>query len=336
MANLHRLVLVIIQSLHNFFILKKRKQKQTNYCLVLLFLLSAFNSKMLNAQDSIPAKISETEKQNVIFQNHFFDALTQKAIRNYEKAINHLAECNQIIPNRKAVLFEISKNYLLLGRTFEALEYANQTILLDPENIYILEHIVDIYKKARNYKKAVAIQEKIAEKHPKKRRKVVLLLLRDNNVKEAKKVLQDLEKVKLLSPRLRRIKDNLFKKEEEKLKKTNTKSDENALLSFKKDKSFGNLKKLLNKLYNEKSKDLLSYSEKGLMLYPAQPLVYLMNGRALQFKNKHKKAIEILKTGLDFVIDDTKTENKFYKELSNCYKFLGNTKKEKEYLRKIN
>ena len=176
--------------------------------LVFSFLFSLF-SFLMNAQDSIVPQSSITEKKNLEFQEFFFNALSEKAIGNHQKAIQNLEEANQLISNNKAVLFELSKNYLSLNKPFEATGFANQALEKDPENLWVLEHLVKVYKWDRNYNDAIKIQQKIAAIYPKKKQELVYLFLQNSNVVSAKKILKELEEAKLLTARLRRIKTKL-------------------------------------------------------------------------------------------------------------------------------
>lgn len=72
-------------------------------------------------------------------------------------------------------------------------------------------------------------------------------------------------------------------------------------------------------------------SNNMLQKYPAQPLFYLINGVALNQLNQPKKAVDVLETGIDFVIDDTKMEKDFYNQLSVAYSALNNTTKAKTF-----
>ncbi|KJD36793.1 TPR domain protein [Tamlana sedimentorum] len=72
-------------------------------------------------------------------------------------------------------------------------------------------------------------------------------------------------------------------------------------------------------------------SSAALEEYPSQPLFYLVNGVALNELNTPKKALESLEMGLDFIIDDTKMEADFYKQLSKAYTLLNNTQKAKTF-----
>ncbi|MCX7548825.1 tetratricopeptide repeat protein [Xanthomarina sp. F1114] len=81
----------------------------------------------------------------------------------------------------------------------------------------------------------------------------------------------------------------------------------------------------------EHYEEVVSKSDKALLKYPSQPLLYLVNGVALNRLNKPKQAIDALETGLDYVIDDTKMEGDFYRQLSLAYSALNNTTKAKTF-----
>ncbi|WP_428743511.1 tetratricopeptide repeat protein [Tenacibaculum sp.] len=288
----------------------------------------------MNAQDSIPPSVDINEKNNLEFQQHFFKALSDKAIFNYQKAIEHLEKCNQILPNNKAVLFELSKNYDKLGRNPEALNYIDLALNEEPDNLWMLEHKVATLRKLANFDDAIIAQQKIATTHPKKKQVLVFLHLQNNNIEGAKKVLAELKEAKLLNARLRKIEEKILQRDSitPKPKKIIVTTD--TRLQFEKEKSFDNLKALLEKLANDNDPDLLKYSEEGLILFPAQPLVYLMNGKAHNNNKEFKKALESLQNGIDFVIDNNEIEAKFYLEISKAYQGLNDIKKSNSYKNK--
>ena len=72
-------------------------------------------------------------------------------------------------------------------------------------------------------------------------------------------------------------------------------------------------------------------STEALEKYPSQPLLYLINGVALNNINQPQKAIHALEIGLDYIIDDTKMEADFYNQLSKAYTLLNNTTKAKTF-----
>lgn len=85
-----------------------------------------------------------------------------------------------------------------------------------------------------------------------------------------------------------------------------------------------------------KFKEASELSQSALEIYPAQALLYLINGAALNNLKKYNEAQEILTFGLDYLIDDKQMERDFYEQLANAYLGLGNTSKATEYRNKAN
>ena len=319
---------MIIQILHN------NKKSLESRIKVFLSLFLILYSLFTYSQDSIPASIDVNEQENIKFQELFFKALSQKAIFNYKKAVEYLESCNQLLPNNKSVLFELSKNYLKLGRSIEALEYIQLALNKDANNLWLLEHKVTILRGIANFDEAIITQKKIAENHPKKKQTLVFLHLQNRDIVGAKKVLAELKESKLLNSRLRRIKERLNNTQSKSKKSNKNIVNTNLRSTFEKDKTYNSLKLLLENLTVNNHSDLLKYSEQGLVLFPAQPFVYLMNGKALNNNNQYKKALETLQNGIDFVIDNNEIEAKFYLEMAEAYKKLNDTKKARSFKNK--
>ena len=293
---------------------------------LIFFLLSTVcGSISVFSQDSIP-KISNLKEENFLkFQEHFFKALAQKSIYNYRVAIQNLEKCNELKPKNVSVLFEMSKNYLMQKKFFEAEEFAKQALAIEPNNYWVLEHLSKLYVASRNIKKAIPIHEKIAELNPKEREQLVYLYYQDNQKTKSKKLLSDLEKQRQLTPGLISFKKRFITTASVK-KVTKTKGLEELIKEFETDKSFESLHKILTLSANTNVSVLLSYSEKGLELYPAQAYVYLMNAKAQNQNNNFKKALEQLTNGIDFVIDNNRLAADFYDEIAKSYNGLGNKK----------
>lgn len=99
--------------------------------------------------------------------------------------------------------------------------------------------------------------------------------------------------------------------------------------------NFGLLKNtILLQIEVEKYKEAIVLSDVGLEIFPAQPLLYLVNGVANNELKNVDQAIEVLKTGLDYLFDDPKMEYDFYQQLTIAYTLKGNTKKAKLYHKK--
>ena len=78
-------------------------------------------------------------------------------------------------------------------------------------------------------------------------------------------------------------------------------------------------------------KEALKQSEIALELYPAQPILYLLNGVSNINLSVPKKAIDSLETGLDFLVENPIMERDFYMQLSEAYKLTDNNAKAKAF-----
>ena len=294
----------------------------------LLFFLISLKSY---TQDSLSVAIDFTEEKELKFQQFFFTALSQKSIGNYQKAIENLESCNQILPNNKSVFFEFSKNYLYLNNTLLAKEYINRAINQDSKNIWMQKHLVKVFEKENNFFEAIKIQQKIIGLNPKENKNLILLYLKNRDYKKALSFIKTLEEDNLLSSDLKKIK--------ERLEKTNYSETQKGIVSkdiykrFETEKTYTLLKQILLAT-KDNSVLLLKYSKEGIALFPAQPFVYLINGSTLNVNREFKKALEILQNGIDFVIEDA-MEALFYKEMALAYKGLNNKVEERRYMEKF-
>ena len=308
-----------------------RDKGQLNYFKLSFFFFLLFSINTFS-QDSIPFAKDLTEEKELKFQQFFFKALSEKSIENYQKAIQNLETCNQILPNDVSVFFEFSKNYLLLNNTLEAKEYITRALEKDIENIWMLKHLVAIYKKDRNFAEAIKTQQEVIKQNPKEKESLVRLHLQNRDYKSAMDLMNFLEKEKGLSRSLKRLKESLEKRKPTLLVEDKKDDIVSLINQFKSDKSYTILAQILEKSQNN-SEQLLKYSEEGITLFPAQPYVYLMNGKALNNQKNYKEALSILESGIDFVIEDIMEAN-FYAEMANSYKGLGKLKEEKKYREK--
>ncbi len=80
--------------------------------------------------------------------------------------------------------------------------------------------------------------------------------------------------------------------------------------------------------------EAVNLSENGLATFPAQPLLYLINGVANNNLNKPDAAIESLETGIDFLLDNPQMEKDYYEQLGLAYGLKGDQKKADNYNKK--
>jgi len=323
---------------------------QRVHSLVFISLLSisflGFTQKdsMALAQVSKEERIErKLEQKELNFQKFFFKALQQKAIGNFDKAIVALENCQsqQISDYNKAVNFEFGKNYYQQKKYIEAAAYTRKALKQDSDNVHILFLLKDIYNSQSNFKNALAIQERIVKLKPKLQFDLVILYIKNNKTEEAKKLLIELENNGELPDNLKPFKRSLFKGKVSNADPDPSNTDQypvtegnNGALArrYNADKSYTSLKQLLFQLSKRKQYlELLKYSNEGVELFPAQPLVYLMKAKALNQAKKYKEALSSLFLGLDYIVDDYQMEAEFNDQIGLSYKGMKQNVKASKY-----
>jgi len=401
------------------------------------------------------------------FQEFFYEALKEKAIENYDKAIIALQKCLEIDDSESILYLELGKNYNKLKNFGAAEDALRKAVSKEPDNEWYLDELYESYAQQKDYDKAIKTIKQLVKYHPDYKEDLASLYVRTRKYKEALKVLDDLDDeigVSDLRDRLRNQIYNATGQKKEQIKNLKERVDENpnaeknylALIfryseSNDTKKAFETAKKLLDvhpesqlvhlalyKFYLDDGDaemaiksmkivlgssqikpeaklkvlaDFVSYvkenpqyekdlvditslvtesatdtktfielaqyylakkdkvkaleyytkaqnlepenfgilrniillhidlnefdkaeqkSSKGLEKYPAQPILYLINGVSLNQLSKYNEAIKILETGLDYIIED-KMEADFYKQLSKAYTGLNNLAKAKTF-----
>ena len=282
------------------------------------------------------------EQQNINFQTFFFESLKQKAIGNYDKAVYALETCNNIDSENVAVLYELSKNYVFLLKYSEAEYYILKGLEIEPSNLYMLKHLKEIKSNQNDYVGAINIQKKIIKIDPDEESELVILYIKSGEIENAIALLKKLDIKNKLPSDLKALKKSLIREEPKQEFQNSIVTEpipKNKLDNLKEDyklkNDFNSLKLVLEReLKTKQYLDLLKDSENAINLYPAQPIVYLMNGVALNNLRKYNEGIKILETGLEYLVDDNKLESQFMEQLSLSYKGLGENKKATSYYKK--
>jgi len=118
--------------------------KIKSYIFKLIF-FGILSSSAVNAQEGeIPVQ-DVIVANNTAFQEHFFEALKQKAIENYEKAIIELKACEKLQPNNAVVFFELGKNYKLLKNFELAISNLEKANRIQPNMEWVLVELMEAY-----------------------------------------------------------------------------------------------------------------------------------------------------------------------------------------------
>ena len=268
------------------------------------------------------------------FQEKFFEALKQKGIENYDKAIVSLLECKKINPENKAVDFELAKLYLETKQLDLAQEYAINSIKSDPENFWYLHNLISILNLKRSdvgeIENLVSVNNTIVFKQ-----NLALVYYRMENYKKASEVLNSLNKSTFSENLNVKIEHNLeqIKQNNEAIVLSdnpikNIREETSTLNSFK--------TKIEHLIHTKNYLELETVSKEALDNFPAQPFFYYARGFVLNKKGNYTEAVGVLEESLDYMLDDLPLKNKIYKELVDAYTALNNTIKANSYQKKIN
>lgn len=97
------------------------------------------------------------------FQDHFYEALKQKGIENYDKAIESLEKCIEIQPNNAALFFELGKNYYNQKKYKDAYDNFEKATQIDSKNRWAWVGMYDVCYDTRDYNQAIIIVQKLIE-----------------------------------------------------------------------------------------------------------------------------------------------------------------------------
>ncbi|HAV54021.1 MAG TPA: hypothetical protein DCX41_03690, partial [Aequorivita sp.] len=275
--------------------------------------------------------------------------------QQYDKALVQLDELDQVWGEsdiRNALRAQI---YRATGNTEGAIENLEQKIDDNPKNEKEYLNLIFLYSEQGNKEKAFEVAKNLLKNNPKSELVHLALYkfyLDEDNASEAIKSIKivfaseevDKEtKYKVLGDFIQFVNENpqyetdlaeivnqfsvengrVYEKLGDYYAAKN--QNEDALNAYEKgiakDPDNYNLLKntLLFQIDFKKYEAAAKLSAEGLEIFPAQALLYLLNGVANNGLQKSDAAIESLETGLDFVFENPKMERDFYEQLSLAY-----------------
>ena len=127
------------------------------------------------------------------FENNFYEALYQKAIENYDKAIISLDKCLQKEPNNPEVYYQLGINYLNQKNYGEAENAFQKAVDLEPKQRWYWNGLYDVYYQTRNFNKSIIIVEKLVTFDANMKEDLVSLYMTTQQFDKAKIVIDDIE-----------------------------------------------------------------------------------------------------------------------------------------------
>jgi len=175
---------------------------------VFCILISSFGIQAQAETDNLLSVSNDST--HVKFQNHFYDAMKQKALENYSKAIDELIICKSLKPTESVVFHELGINYFKL-KQYESAEYNFQkAIALDADNFWYRESLYHLYIDQKRFDEAILALQPMLSRHPDYKQDLVNLYLEAGRYDDALTVLDDLDNTLGLNASRDQIRKELY------------------------------------------------------------------------------------------------------------------------------
>lgn len=281
-------------------------------------------SKIIQEEESAEVFLEEYTDE---FQEAFFEAIKQKGIQNYDRAVNLFLECKRLDSENKVIDHELAKTYLLDKKYFDAEKYAIEALISDAGNYWYLDTFVAVLERQSNAFESV--QNIIPFENEALQKNLALIYFKRKKYNDALTILKKISTSTFKDELTIKIEDSLSQKVNEASIKTtkaiivNNDPVRSLELNLEQQIKLGQFRMVESR------------AKEAVELYPLQPFFYYAYGLALQKNNKSSQAIDVLQSALDYLFDDQKLANRIYQTLSDAYNGINNFSKANEYLRKI-
>jgi len=143
-------------------------------------------------------------------QELFFEALKQKGIENYDRAVESLLKCIELDNSESVFYFELGKNYNKLKNFGAAEDALKKAINKEPDNEWYLDELYDVYAQQNEYDKAIKTVKQLVKYHPDYKEDLATLYVKTKKYKEALKILDELDDELGISITRDRIRNQIY------------------------------------------------------------------------------------------------------------------------------
>ncbi len=143
-----------------------------------------------------PEEVETAENE---FETNFFDALKEKAIENYDKAIIALQKCLLKEPLNPEIHYQLGVNYLAQKKYVEAENAFQKAVDIEPKQRWYWNGLYDVHYQTKAYEKAIIIVEKLVTFDANMKEDLVSLYMNTQQFDKAKIVINDIESKGTLS-----------------------------------------------------------------------------------------------------------------------------------------
>ncbi len=139
---------------------------------------------------------------NDAFENNFYDALTQKALENHDKAVVSLQKCLETVTTNPAIYNELGKNYLALKKYAEAQNAFQKAVDLNPKERWYWNGLYDVFYETKDYNNAITTVLRLIDFNPNFQDDLVSLYMYTQQKDKALALLKKMEQTTNLSEKM--------------------------------------------------------------------------------------------------------------------------------------
>lgn len=225
-------------------------------------------------------------------QEYFFEALKQKGIENYDRAVTALLKCIDFDDSKSVYYFELGKNYNQLKNFGQAEDALKQAVKMEPDNEWYLDELYDIYAQQNEYDKAIKTVKQLVKYHPDYQEDLATLYVRTKNYNEALKILDEMDEEHGLSPTRDLLRNQIYDltgRKKEQIENLEDRVEDNP------DEESNYLALIYRYSENNENEKAFETAKKLLEIKPNSELVHLALYKFYLEENDADKAIESMK-----------------------------------------
>ena len=266
--------------------------KQKRYIFKILFgilFISQTNFAQIDYNKTPDDDLGEVED---LEQEYFFEALKQKGIENYDRAIVAHQKCINLDHNKSVYYFELGKNYNKLKDFGLAEEALKKAVKMEPDNEWYLDELYDIYAQQNEYDKAIKTVKQLVKYHPDYKEDLATLYVRIKKYDDALKILDEMDEEHGLSPTRDLLRNQIYDltgRKKEQIENLEDRVDDNP------DEESNYLALIYRYSENNENEKAFETAKKLLEIKPNSQLVHLALYKFYLDDNDPEKAIESMK-----------------------------------------
>ena len=226
------------------------------------------------------------------FQELFYEALKQKGIENYDRAVEALLQCIELDNSVPVLYFELGKNYNKLKNFGDAEDALKKAVSKAPNNPWFKDELYKFYVQQKEQGKAIKIVKDLIKLRPKYKEELATLLYKGKKYDEALELLDNLDAEFGASYKRDRTRDRIYKltgRKKEQIKNLENRVDSNP------NKESNYLGLIYSYSENNQKEKAYNTAKKLLEINPKSQLVHLALYKFYLEDNKIESAIESMK-----------------------------------------